>query len=641
MPVALTLCGVEKSYGVHEVLTGVDLMLDAGGRLGIVGPNGCGKSTLLNVIAGQEAADGGNCALGRGARLGYLRQETVGKSELPVWEELLRVFEPVLEMERTLRELEARMGELHDRDPQGYARCIDEYDRLTRRFEERGGYRYRSDMQGVLAGLGFGEERYGQRVNTLSGGERTRLALAKLLLEKPEVLLLDEPTNHLDMASVEWLEGMLKTYPGALIIVSHDRYFLDALATQIAELEGGKLTLYQGNYTEYVRRSEERRRQKQREYDLYIAEVERQEKIIERFRSFNREKSIRAAESREKALARMEVVEKPVSEKPLAFSFSEPAPTGQDVLTVAGLAKAFNGRPLFSGLGFRLRAGDRVALIGRNGVGKSTVLKILAGMVEADEGAYLFGARVSPGYFDQQQDTMNEANSVLDEVWQVQPRLSQTQVRSLLGSFQFRGDEVFQPIGTLSGGERGRVALCKLLLTRSNLLLLDEPTNHLDMGARQALEEALANYTGTLLTVSHDRYFINRVANRVLVLEEDGLTGYLGNYDSYLEQRRRAQAGEADAGPQLTKTEKREQNRRERLGREARKRLRLEAQAAEAEVLRIEGELERLAGELADPDGERVRELSAAYGELEAALPPAYERWERAQTAWEQAKDEG
>ncbi len=478
----------------------------------------------------------------------------MGKSELPVWEELLRVFEPVLEMERTLRELEARMGELHDRDPQGYARCIDEYDRLTRRFEERGGYRYRSDMQGVLAGLGFGEERYGQRVNTLSGGRRDRLALAKLLLEKPEVLLLDEPTNHLDMASVEWLEGMLKTYPGALIIVSHDRYFLDALGIQIAELEGGKLTLYQGNYTEYVRRSEERRRQKQREYDLYIAEVERQEKIIERFRSFNREKSIRAAESREKALARMEVVEKPVSEKPLAFSFSEPAPTGQDVLTVAGLPKAFNGRPLFSGLGFRLRAGDRVALIGRNGVGKSTVLKILAGMVEADEGAYLFGARVSPGYFDQQQDTMNEANSVLDEVWQVQPRLSQTQVRSLLGSFQFRGDEVFQPIGTLSGGERGRVALCKLLLTRSNLLLLDEPTNHLDMGARQALEEALANYTGTLLTVSHDRYFINRVANRVLVLEEDGLTGYLGNYDSYLEQRRRAQAGEADAGPQLTKT---------------------------------------------------------------------------------------
>ncbi len=595
----LTLAGISKSFVMNRVLTDVDLTLPEYGRMGLVGVNGSGKSTLMKIIAGEEEADEGTVSLMRGVTVGFLTQHADIKTDLTVTEELSRVFDDVKRMEEKLREMEKQISE-------GHEELGDAYARLTARWEDAGGYEWPSRVQGVLAGLGFSQERRSQPAHLLSGGEKTRLCLARLLLRHPDLLLLDEPTNHLDLQGTEWLEETLKKDKGSVIVISHDRYFLNAVCDHMAELRQTRLTQYTGNYDEFARKREADLERQLKEYQLQQAEIERQEAIIRRYRMFNREKSIRAAESRERRLEKIERLEKPVDDKRVRFSFSSRRRTGDDVLIIKDLKKGFGGRTLFENLSLHLRAGDRVAVIGPNGVGKSTLLNIITHRLEKDEGSIQYGANLDMGYYDQQQSSLHPDKDIMSEVWDDFPHLDPDRVRGTLALFLLTGEDVFRKVSTLSGGERGRVALSKLMLRRDNLLLLDEPTNHLDMDSREVLECALQDYDGTILTVSHDRYFINRVANRVIEMTQDGVTAYEGNYDAYLEKKRQMSAlltPLETSGKTRTQIEK--EQKKERASRE-------ETRAKKARLRQLESEIESTEA-LAD-------ELQTALGEGEIWL---------------------
>ena len=632
--IVLSAQNVAKSFGVNEVLRDVSFTLQQGDRLGLVGVNGCGKSTLMRIIAGLETPDSGEIAMVRGTRVGYLAQQDMVTQGASVWDELQKVFEPVFEMEKRLRALEAEMAHAHE-DAARFNRLSSDYDRLSRAFEEADGYAWKSLVAGVLNGLGFKPAQYEQSVDSLSGGEKTRLCLARLLLQKPDLLLLDEPTNHLDMETLQWLENYLSAYRGSVLVISHDRYFLDHVCTGMVEILMGVSEQYSGNYTRYIAQRQERFETRIRAYELQQKEIERQQAIIARYRMFNREKSIRAAESREKALERMEKLDKPVDERSIRFSFEARRHTGEDVLMVREVSKSFGNKHLFSGLTLHVRAGDRVALIGPNGVGKSTLVKLIVGEEAPDTGDIRYGANVDIGYYDQHQSSLHPEKTVLDEVWDRFPRMEQSDVRGALGMFLFTGDDVFQPIKTLSGGEKGRVALTALMLRKDNLLLLDEPTNHLDMDSREVLEDALSDFGGTIITVSHDRYFINRVANRIIEMRPDGVTEYMGNYDDYVERKNRPVEQEAVAGK--TRTELDKEKRREKLNKQALRQLKVRAQEAERAVGQKEEEIARLEAQMADPDlyadAGKFAEINRAYQKAQAELPLLYEQWEQAEAA--------
>ena len=630
--ILMTVQGVSKSFGMKSVLKDISLTLQQGARMGLIGVNGSGKSTLFRLIAGQMEPDEGTISLMRGTRVGMLTQEADIQSDLTVREELSRVFEPVREMERRLRALEEEMAQKHE-DEAELDRLSREYARLTDRFEDAGGYEWPSRIQGVLAGLGFARGREDQPASVLSGGEKTRLCLARLLLTQPDLLMLDEPTNHLDLSSIQWLEDTLKKYRGTVLIISHDRYFMNSVCDCMAEISMRRLVQYEGNYDQFtVKRQADIERQI-REYKLQQAEIARQQAIIQRYRMYNREKSIRAAESREKRLEKMERLERPVDEQHVRFSFEARRRTGDDVLKVHGLAKSFEGRRLFENFDLHLRAGDRVAIIGPNGVGKSTLLNIIARKLKADAGEVEFGANVDLGYYEQHQTGLDPEKDVLNELWDAFPRLDLDRVRSVLALFLFTGDDVYKKISMLSGGEKGRVSLCKLMLKRDNLLLLDEPTNHLDMDSREVLEGALEDFDGTILTVSHDRYFINRVADRIIEMRPDGVKEYLGNYDDYLEKKRREEAGLEDAAASgMTKTQLDKQRRRERLLREGKKALEKQLEAAEARIADAEKEIQDLEARMADPElyqrPDEARETARRHAELQAGMDALYEEWE-------------
>ena len=630
--ILMTVQGVSKSFGMKSVLKDISLTLQQGARMGLIGVNGSGKSTLFRLIAGQMEPDEGTISLMRGTRVGMLTQEADIQSDLTVREELSRVFEPVREMERRLRALEEEMAQKHE-DEAELDRLSREYARLTDRFEDAGGYEWPSQIQGVLAGLGFAKGREDQPASVLSGGEKTRLCLARLLLTQPDLLMLDEPTNHLDLSSIQWLEDTLKKYRGTVLIISHDRYFMNSVCDCMAEISMRRLVQYEGNYDQFtVKRQADIERQI-REYKLQQAEIARQQAIIQRYRMYNREKSIRAAESREKRLEKMERLERPVDEQHVRFSFEARRRTGDDVLKVRGLAKSFEGRSLFENFDLHLRAGDRVAIIGPNGVGKSTLLNIIARKLKADAGEVEFGANVDLGYYEQHQTGLDPEKDVLNELWDAFPRLDLDRVRSVLALFLFTGDDVYKKISMLSGGEKGRVSLCKLMLKRDNLLLLDEPTNHLDMDSREVLEGALEDFDGTILTVSHDRYFINRVADRIIEMRPDGVKEYLGNYDDYLEKKRREEAGLEDAAASgMTKTQLDKQRRRERLLREGKKALEKQLEAAEARIADAEKEIQDLEARMADPElyqrPDEARETARRHAELQAGMDALYEEWE-------------
>ncbi|MDR0397239.1 MAG: ABC-F family ATP-binding cassette domain-containing protein [Oscillospiraceae bacterium] len=628
---------VRKGFGAREVLKGVSLTLQTGQRLGLVGVNGCGKTTLLKILAGTDHPDGGVLSYGKGLRVGYMEQNAELAGGATVWSILETVFEPVFKMESKLRALESRMAEPQAaNDPARLERLAGEYQRLTDAFEDADGYAWRSSISGMLTGLGFEKGQFDQPAEQLSGGERTRLFLAKLLLEKPDVLLLDEPTNHLDLAALTWLEGYLTTGAGsrlAMIVVSHDRYFLDAVCTDIAELMFGETELYYGNYTRFQQQRAERYEIKQRAYDNQQKEIARQEAIIERFRRYNQEWSIRKAKTREKMLERMERLSRPRDERTARFSFRTRRRTGDDVLMARGLTKSFGDRTLFSGIDLHIRAGERVVLIGPNGAGKTTLLEALLGRAGLDAGSVRMGANVDIGYYDQLQSGLDPDKTALDEVWDRFKRMEPTEVRSALALFLFTGDDVLQKVSTLSGGERGRVALTILMLRRDNFLLLDEPTNHLDMDAREVLEQTLEDFEGTILTISHDRYFINRIADRVLELTKDGLVEYLGNYDDYLAKKNSGAPIDESGAAGITRTELAKRRKRGRAEQE-RARARKERIAALEETVdglekRIAALEERLADSALYDDPGAAADLAKEHRALTIRLAECLEEWEK------------
>ena len=628
--ILLSLQGVTKSFGTNEVLRDASLVLQDGQRMGLVGVNGCGKSTLMKIIAGVESADGGVITMQKGLRLGYLAQQGEVGQDRTVLEELESVFEPVVEMENQLRRMEEQMAECGD-DMTRLTRLGSQYDALTLEFERRNGYGWRSTVQGVLAGLGFRKEQQGQLASLLSGGERTRLCLGRMLLTEPDLLLLDEPTNHLDLKSIAWLEEYLRTYKGAVLLISHDRYFMDHVCDRMCELLLGATECYDGNYTAYMAQRTERFEIRMRAWELQQKEIARQEAIIARYRQFNREKSIKLAESREKRLEKIERLEKPKDESAIRFRFDVRRRTGDDVMMIDELSKGFDGRTLFEHVKLHVRAGDRIALIGDNGVGKSTLFKCIVGEQKPDCGTIRFGAGVDIGYYDQHQAHLHEEKTVLDEVWDDFFRLDQTEVRGALGLFLFTGDEVLMPISTLSGGEKGRVALTKLMLRKDNVLLLDEPTNHLDMDSREVLEDALENFPGTIIAISHDRYFINRFAEKVCVLETTGVKEYLGNYDDYFEKINREQAPDSEfAGMTRTAMEKEKRKSREEEKRIKERKIAL--QNAEKAIAAAEDEAAEMEAQLADPatynDPDKAAALARAYQAKKDEIERLYAQWE-------------
>ena len=630
--ILLTLQNVRKAFGVHEVLKDVCFTVEAGSRVGLVGVNGCGKSTLFKLISGEMEADGGVIALPRDIRTGVLSQDADIKSDGTIQQELERVFEPVRQMEARLRSLEAEMAEKHA-DAAVFARLSNAYTRLLARFEDAGGYEWPSRIQGVLAGLGFARGRETELASRLSGGEKTRLCLACLLLLQPDLLMLDEPTNHLDLKSVEWLEDTLRKYRGTVLVISHDRYFLNAVCDHMAEISMRRLTQYEGNYDRFAVQRQASIERQIKEYRLQQAEIARQEAIIARYRMYNREKSIKAAESREKRLEKLERIEKPVSDQKVRFSFETRRRSGEDVLQLRGIAKSFEGRELFSHFDLHLRSGDRVAIIGANGVGKTTLLNIIARRIQPDSGTIINGANVDLGYYDQHQADLHPEKSVLDEIWDDFPRMEIDRVRGVLALFLLTGDDVFRPVGTLSGGERGRVALAKLMLRRDNLLLLDEPTNHLDMDSREVLEAALQDFDGTLVTVSHDRYFINRVANRILEMRPDGVREYLGNYDDYLQKKYLEEAGiEEEGAPTVTRTQLEKDRRREKARKASAADLKRRLEQTEKEIAEAEKTIAMLESRMGEAevysDPERSRATALAYKEAQAELERLYSRLE-------------
>ncbi len=628
--ILLSLQGVTKSFGTNEVLRDASLVLQDGQRMGLVGVNGCGKSTLMKIIAGVESSDGGTITMQKGLRLGYLAQQGEVGEGRTVLEELESVFEPVVEMENQLRRMEEQMAECGD-DMTRLSRLGSQYDALTLEFERRNGYGWRSTVQGVLAGLGFRKEQQNQLASLLSGGERTRLCLGRMLLTEPDLLLLDVPTNHLDLKSIAWLEEYLRTYKGAVLLISHDRYFMDHVCDRMCELLLGVTECYDGNYTSYMAQRTERFEIRMKAWELQQKEIARQEAIIARYRQFNREKSIKLAESREKRLEKIERLEKPKDESAIRFRFDVRRRTGDDVLMIDELSKGFDGRTLFEHVKMHVRAGDRIAIIGDNGVGKSTLFKCITGEQKQDAGTIRFGAGVDLGYYDQHQAHLHEEKTVLDEVWDDFFRLDQTEVRGALGLFLFTGDDVLMPISTLSGGEKGRVALTKLMLRKDNVLLLDEPTNHLDMDSREVLEDALENFPGTILAISHDRYFINRFAEKVCVLEAGGVKEYLGNYDDYFEKINREQAPDSEfAGMTRTAMEKEKRKSREEEKRIKERKLAL--QNAEKAIAAAEDEAAEIEAQLADPatyaDPEKAAALAKAYQAKKDEIDRLYAEWE-------------
>ena len=627
--IILALQDVKKSFGTHEVLKSVSFTLQEGERMGMVGVNGSGKSTLMKIIAGLESADSGSVNMQKGLRIGYLAQQGALTGEETVLETLESVFEPQRRMEAELRALEQEMA-VSGTDPDALRILGGKYDALTREFERSNGYGWKSAVQGVLAGLKLREFR-DMKTSLLSGGERTRLCLGRMLLTEPDLLLLDEPTNHLDLKSIAWLEEYLTAFRGAVLVISHDRYFLDRVCGRMAELLMGNIETYDGNYTEYLEKRTAVYEIRMKAWQLQQKEIAREQAIIATYKRFNREKSIKAAESREKRLEKIERLEKPQEEGTVRFRFETRRRTGDDVLITEGLSKGYGERTLFRDLKMHVRAGDRVALIGDNGTGKSTLLKCLTGDEKPDAGSSRWGTGVDLGYYDQHQAGLNESKTVLDEVWDRFPRMEQYEVRGALGLFLFTGDDVFAPVNTLSGGEKGRVALTELMLRKDNVLLLDEPTNHLDMDSREVLEDALSGFSGTIIAVSHDRYFINRFADRVWVLDGQEIKEYLGNYDSYFAKVSRDQEPDGN-GPQQTRTalekEKRKSREEEKRIREQRDRLK----ALELEIARAEEKAGRMEKELADPetwkDPDAAAETTRRYNALKAEIDKLYEQYD-------------
>lgn len=639
--IMLSCNNVSKSFGVETILEDISFSVNEGDKIGIVGVNGTGKTTLFKVITGIFPHDKGDIFTSKNCRLGYLEQNTNFYSEKTIYDEVVSVFSDLIEAEKELRSLEHQIASLSAKESSSgdqLKKAMDTYGKKYEEFEKKNGYAYKSEVRGTLKGLGFSDEEMNKAVNVLSGGEKTRVLLAKLLLSKPSLLLLDEPTNHLDADAIEWLEAFLRSYEETIMIISHDRYFLDQSVNRIFEMENKRLTSYNGNYTDYQKQAKINREIRLRQYENQQRDIKKQEESIERLKAYGREKHLKRARSKEKMLDKVDRLDKPQElRKKARFNFVLRHHSGNDVLKAQGLGKSFGDRKLFEGVDFELYRGEKVALIGPNGVGKSTLFKIIMGDESQDQGEYKLGQGVDIAYFHQEQKSLNLENSIIDEVWDDNPHMTQTEVRNLLGAFLFEGEDVFKSIRSLSGGERARVAILKLILSKSNLLLLDEPTNHLDIDSKEVLEDALKEYEGTLLTISHDRYFLNTVVDRILVLKPNGIEEYLGNYEYYQnkkkEESEKSHLAEMEDLPSKTKTQIKEERRRE-------KELKKNENKAKKLIKDIEVEIELLEKQIGGLDymlcqeevytsPERTREVNQEKSDLEKRLSKLYEKWEQ------------
>ena len=531
----LNATNISKSFGSNEIIKDANFLVNEHEKVAIVGVNGAGKTTLLKILTGEERADSGNVILAKDAKLGYLRQINNVDSTLSIIDELYTVIEHILNMEKRMLEMQEQMQHLSGEELEA---LYSSYTALTHSYELMDGYAAKSKVIGILKGLGFDENDFERKINTLSGGQKTRVFLAKLLLEEPDIILLDEPTNHLDLRSIEWLESYLLNYKGAVIIVSHDRYFLDKIVSKVIDIENAEVQMYSGNYSDFSAKKQMLLDAKMKEYLNQQQEIKHQEAVITKLKQFNREKSIKRAESRQKQLEKIDRVEAPVTHiENMKLSLDISKESGKDVLTVHDLSKSFDEKHLFSNINFEIKRGERVAIIGDNGTGKTTLLKIINGLLSPDTGEVIYGSNVSIAYYDQEHQVLHMDKTLFDEISDTYPEMNNTQIRNILAAFLFTGEDVFKKIGDLSGGERGRVSLVKLMLSKANFLLLDEPTNHLDILSKDVLESALNSFPGTICYVSHDRYFINKTATRILDLKGNRLLNYIGNYDYYIEKR--------------------------------------------------------------------------------------------------------
>ena len=637
----LSCQNISKAFVENQVLKNVSFHIEDHEKAAIVGINGAGKTTLLRIIVGEMTPDDGQVVLAKDKTLGYLAQNSTVDTSHTIYEELLSVKADLLRLEEKIRECENNMKHA---EGDALEDLMKQYTSLTHAFETGGGYLYRSELVGVLKGLGFTEDEFSKPVATLSGGQKTRVALGRLLLQNPDLIILDEPTNHLDMNSIAWLETYLLNYKGAVLIVSHDRYFLDRIAGKVIEIDQSKATTFMGNYSDYAVKKEQLRVAAWNAYMNQQREIKHQEEVIEKLKSFNREKSIKRAESREKMLDKIEVIEKPSEVRTdMKLTLMPRILSGNDVLTVEHLSKSFDSHKLFTDVNFEIKRGEHVAIIGDNGSGKTTLLKILNGLVPADQGTFRLGSNVEIGYYDQEHHVLHSDKTLFEEISDDYPYLNNTQIRNVLAAFLFTGEDVFKRISDLSGGERGRVSLAKLVLSNANFLILDEPTNHLDIMSKEILEDALNGYEGTILYVSHDRYFINRTAHRILDLTEGQFVNYVGNYDYYLEKHDTVMAAIEASVPQSAdadntvaakvaesevkldwKAQKEEQARLRKKENDLKK--------CEEQIARLEARVSEIDPEMSDPaigtQVAKLQELSKEQAACQKQLEKLYEQWE-------------
>ncbi len=636
--IVLSCNNLNKSFGIDSILEDVSFTVNEGDKIGIIGINGTGKTTLFKIISGVYGYDSGDIYTAKDCEIGYLEQNMNFHSENTILDEVLEVFRDLIDMETYLRNLELKIAEEGEKSNSDYLdKLMNEYSHKLELFADKNGYGYKSEAKGVLKGLGFSDNDMSKPISILSGGEKTRILLGKLLLKKPTLLMLDEPTNHLDSEAIEWLELFLKQYKGTVMLISHDRYFLDQVVNRTFEIHNKKLKTYNGNYSKFLELSRVEKELELKKYEDQQKDLKKQEESIERLKAYGREKHLKRARSKEKALDKIDVLDKPEAYRKRArIEFNPSIVSGNDVLQVRNVSMGYGNRILFKDLNLDIYREEKVALIGANGIGKSTLFKIIMNEIIPLSGSVTLGTNVNVSYFHQEQKTLNLDNTIIDEIWDSNKHLTQTQIRSMLGAFLFEDEEVFKKISTLSGGERARVAILKLILSNANFLLLDEPTNHLDIDSKEVLEEALSSYTGTIFTISHDRYFLNTVVDKILVLDENGITEYLGNYDYYMFKKRQVQEMsliQEEDKEEKTKTQLKEEKRKEREQREAEKKNRVKRQNIEKEIETTESKIEELDMLLCQEEvysnPERAKEVSQEKTNLENNLEALYEEWEQ------------